>query len=133
MDITGVRVVIRAIEKKREETKQQMAPAMKACADVVLRKALKYCPKDTGALRKSGVASVSGTGWASRAVVAFGGETAHYAIYVHEDLSKYHEPPTQAKFLERAYRETKGVQTNILKRATTGKMQAIVNDEVEDR
>jgi len=30
---------------------------------------------------------------------------APYAIYVHEDLEAYHDPPTQAKFLEDAIRD----------------------------
>jgi methionine synthase II (cobalamin-independent) len=31
--------------------------------------------------------------------------TAPYAIYVHEDLTKYHAPPTQAKFVEQPARQ----------------------------
>jgi len=29
-----------------------------------------------------------------------------YAVYVHEDLTKYHAPPTQAKFLEQPARDS---------------------------
>ena len=31
--------------------------------------------------------------------------TTPYAVYVHEDLTKYHAPPTQAKFVEQPFRQ----------------------------
>lgn len=75
---------------------------------VMLIRALEATPVRTGALRNSGetikakhqAGSVGG-------MVQFGGDGAvPYTLYVHEDLTAAHKPPTQAKFLETAAVET---------------------------
>jgi hypothetical protein len=58
-----------------------------------------------GSLKRSG--HVARHGHADY-TVEYGGPDAPYAIYVHEILSYYHRPPTQAKFLEQPYDELKG-------------------------
>ncbi len=42
------------------------------------------------------------------------GYTANYAIFVHENLEAYHEPPTQAKYLEQPARELKPELASII-------------------
>lgn len=62
------------------------------------------CPKDTGALVESGyvaTAKVSKNLIAAEVGYAKDG-FPDYALIVHEDLTKHHEEPTQAKFLEDA-------------------------------
>lgn len=90
--------------------------ALRKCAEVILRKALKYTPVDTKALYNSGHVEGEGKGFGARYRVVFGGPDAPYAIYVHERLDQHHEPPTCAKFLERGARETQGTCSSILKR-----------------
>lgn len=58
-----------------------------------------YCPKDTGELRASAHIVEQGSGTDYAAQVQY---DTRYALYVHEDLTKHHEPPTQAKYLDRA-------------------------------
>ena len=40
-------------------------------------------------------------------MIGFGGAAAPYAIYVHENVSARHAPPTQAKFLEQPVMEAR--------------------------
>ena len=81
-----------------------------------------YCPIDTGELRESGIVVEQGAGETYAAQVEFG---TRYALYVHEDLTVYHEPPTQAKFLDRASEEVIGQ----LGMSGFGMMSQDVNDE----
>lgn len=69
------------------------------------------CPERSGRLRRT--AHLSGPHirgdriWfvMSYGTDANGTEPAPYAIYVHENVEAYHDPPTQAKFLELALQE----------------------------
>lgn len=59
-----------------------------------------YVPVDTGALRASGfVEPPTPTHTGASITLGFGGPSAPYAVYVHEDLTKRH-PVGQAKYLE---------------------------------
>jgi hypothetical protein len=71
------------------------------------------CPIDSGTLRATAYLSpvkVRGDGniqfFMSYGTNINGTKPAPYAVYVHEDIEKYHEPPTQAKFLEDAVQES---------------------------
>jgi hypothetical protein len=58
-------------------------------------------PVDTGALRSSGyVTTPYIVGKDVGVAIVYGGAAAPYALWVHEILENYHEPPTKAKFLE---------------------------------
>lgn len=58
-------------------------------------------PVDTGALRGSGgVSAPQNTADGVAVDIFYGGPAAPYALYVHEIQDNYHEPPTQAKYLE---------------------------------
>jgi hypothetical protein len=68
-------------------------------ANMIFAKAMILTPIDTGALRGSGGVSApmnmpQGIG----VDIFFGGPAAPYALYVHEILGNYHNPPTQAKY-----------------------------------
>jgi hypothetical protein len=41
-----------------------------------------------------------------------------YCVYVHEDMTAYHKPPTRAKFLEGPAREKKDMIANIVHETT---------------
>jgi hypothetical protein len=70
----------------------------------VLEQATIYTPVKTGALRASGYLEVMQTsGSVISAEIGFGrGGEPSYTVFVHEDMTKYHVPPTQAKFLQTA-------------------------------
>ena len=61
-------------------------------------------PVDTGVLRGSGGVSAPQQGPSCYFVdIFYGGPAAPYALYVHEILGNYHNPPTQAKYLEQPF------------------------------
>lgn len=66
--------------------------------------AVKQTPIDLGPLRGSyaGSPRKTGKGFDTSVEVACG---TYYAIYVHENLTAYHNPGTNAKFLEKPARE----------------------------
>jgi hypothetical protein len=46
--------------------------------------------------------------------IFYGGPAASYALYVHEIIGNYHNPPTQAKYLEQPVMEAMStIQENI--------------------
>ena len=69
----------------------------------VLEQAQIYAPVKTGAFRNSGYLEVMQKGNVFEAEIGFGrGGEPTYTVFVHEDMTKYHVPPTQAKFLQTA-------------------------------
>jgi hypothetical protein len=87
-------------------------------ANMIFAKAMILTPIDTGALRGSGGVSApmnmpQGIG----VDIFFGGPAAPYAMYVHEILGNYHNPPTQAKYLEQPFMERlPEIQQNMARR-----------------
>jgi phosphoribosylcarboxyaminoimidazole (NCAIR) mutase len=87
-------------------------------ANMIFAKAMVLTPIDTGALRGSGGVSApmnmpQGIG----VDIFFGGPAAPYAMYVHEILGNYHNPPTQAKYLEQPFMERlPEIQQNMARR-----------------
>lgn len=68
-----------------------------------------YVPVDTGRLKASGRIEHHERGPGSFVFsVKYGGPGMKYAIYVHEDPTKKHAPPTSMKYLERAVVEVAG-------------------------
>lgn len=118
--MTGIERVLRAIGKAKADGAIKIRDGLEKCAWVIYRKSQGYVPVETGALKESGLVEVSGQGNGARASVVYGGPGAPYAVFVHEDLTKHHKPPTCAQFLTRALRETRGTCANILKREFAG-------------
>jgi hypothetical protein len=75
-------------------------------------------PVDTGVLRGSGGVSAPQQGPSGYFVdIFYGGPAAPYALYVHEILGNYHNPPTQAKYLEQPFMASLNqLQNNIASR-----------------
>ena len=65
----------------------------------VMNEALRLCPVDTGYLRGSRVVEEPSNLY-DGTIMATIGFSAEYAYWVHELTGNYHNPPTQAKFLE---------------------------------
>jgi hypothetical protein len=75
-------------------------------ANVIFNRSQVLVPVDTGALRGSGGVSAAipvpgGVG----VDIFYGGPAASYALFVHEIQHFYHNPPTQAKYLEQPFME----------------------------
>jgi len=114
VDDFSLKRAIRALNKIRDNVvPTAIAEGIPKCLDAILKKSQQYVPVETGELRDSGFKEVAGTGrWATGIV----GYSAPHALPVHERVELQHAPPTGAKFLERAARESKGVCTRIMKR-----------------
>ena len=80
--------------------KEASARALRSVAEVYMTEAKKRTPVLTGVLRSSGhVVGPSKDGDTWKVSLVFGGPSASYAIYVHENLNAHH-PVGQSKFLE---------------------------------
>ena len=87
-------------------------------ANMIFARAMVLTPIDTGALRGSGgVSAPMNTRQGIGVDIFFGGPAAPYAMYVHEILGNYHNPPTQAKYLEQPFMERlPEIQQNMVRR-----------------
>lgn len=124
-------IVLRQIELFRRNLRAGSEAGAVAEMQQVLAKALTYTPIETGALRNSGrVIGPVRRGETSLVSVTFGGPShpryVHYAVYVHENAYARHAPPTQWKFLERAFNERKrGMAARIARRAAAASRRAV--------
>lgn len=116
MRITGVDRTIRAMRAKTAQDARNIQDGITRCTEVILRKAMVYVPKETGALAATGQVHVTGTGFGCRGEVTFGGPDAPYAFAVHEIAQATHAPPTRAYYLRDAVAHTRGTCTAILRR-----------------
>jgi hypothetical protein len=120
-EIQGVSRLLQVFENRRKQAPLELREKLHDAGDVILAKALYYVPKDTLALAKSGRVSVAGDAVTDKmeVTVEFGGDVdgtvLDYVVFVHEDMEAYHAPPTCAKFLTRAYRETKAEVAKIIR------------------
>lgn len=64
-----------------------------------------YCPIDTGALRGTALVTAELRELPLASADIRFGDGIDYAVFVHERLDLFHQPPTQAKFLQRAVDE----------------------------
>jgi len=100
------------------EAPKAVAIAIYEEANVIFAKSQILVPVDTGALRGSGgVSAIQGSGRGMYVDIFYGGPAASYALYVHEIIGNYHNPPTQAKYLEQPFMESLAqIQNNISRR-----------------
>lgn len=95
--VTGVKESLAAIRAIGGATKRATQQGTKEALDYLLKETLKVTPKKTGTLRKSGKVVMKRVGEVTEWQIVF---TAPYAVWVHECVTDYHEPPTKAKFLQ---------------------------------
>ena len=107
---SDARAQMRQIQKNLEnligEIEGVTPEAVEYALQPIYDKSQQYCPVDTGKLKESGYIEVRQKGDRIEGEVGYGKRgNPFYAPYVHEMVDLYHEPPTQAKFLERAVNE----------------------------
>lgn len=101
VEIDGNREIAAALKKYGTDAYLSFAKNLYREGEELIAEAKPITPIDKGTLRNSGYVEDPVLEPTQITVLAgFGGAAQGYAIYVHEDLSKYHNPPTQAKFLE---------------------------------
>lgn len=85
----------------KEQSPLAVAQAIWEEANLIFARSQVLVPVDTGVLRGSGGVSAPQRGTEGYFVdIYYGGPAAPYALYVHEIIGNYHNPPTQAKYLE---------------------------------
>jgi hypothetical protein len=100
--LTGAKELIARLEAAPAEANLELAAALYQEGEAIMRDALPITPIDLGNLRSSAHVDLPKTTGLGQyeVVLGFGGASAPYALYVHENLEARHDAPTQAKFLE---------------------------------
>lgn len=115
VEIVPVNFIRQAMRKLTKSTERRTEEASYAAAVRIYQLSQVYVPVKTGFLKSTGRVEKEGKGFQRVCLVVY--ETP-YAGYVHENLTAYHAPPTQAKYLEtaaRAYQyETFTVETGLI-------------------
>lgn len=103
--LSGVSESIRTLRGYGKKLDPAMERGVHAMTEYLGEEANKVTPIKTGDLRNSQRRQYTGKGRFCRGRVTY---NTRYAIYVHEDLDKYHAPGTYAKFLQRTAFEKRG-------------------------
>ena len=114
-DLNGDEQLVKALKSGKEKSPQAIAQAIWEEANMIFAKSQILAPVDTGVLRGSGGVSAPQMGNQGYFVdIFYGGPAAPYALYVHEIIGNYHNPPTQAKYLEQPVMEAMdGLQSRL--------------------
>lgn len=130
--VTGIGMMMKVIGKAQKQVEGSIADNLIAWAEMTKGLADEMCPHETGALLRSGRIEVQGRGLGTRVDVMYGNEEAYYALYVHENTTVYHAPPTCAKWLELAVKKVRGQGKRLTGRETlAGKRKYMDGGEVE--
>lgn len=102
---TGAAGVIANLNALAAKVPQHVEAALREEAEIEMTEAKKRTPVDLGPLRASGKVTTTRAGLRITAELGFGGPSAPYAVYVHEDMDAHH-PVGEAKFLESTIKES---------------------------
>lgn len=100
LTVAGFDRALANIDAAIENLRAKAVIALYQEAEIEMTEAKRRTPVDTGALRDSGFVEPAEEDFGGVSVrLGFGGASAPYAIYVHENLEAIH-PVGEAKFLE---------------------------------
>ena len=106
VDFKGGDAVMRALRLLGEKAPDAMGKALYQEANDIIREAKVLTPVDTGVLKGSAFVNLPDVSGSEVSVtLGYGQAASAYAEVQHEELSYYHKPPTQAKFLEQPFME----------------------------
>lgn len=106
LELRGQTELARAFRLLGPQGTKAMAMALFQEGERIMAAAKMLTPVDTGVLVGSGHVQLPVIQGDSVAVtLGFGGAASDYAVEVHESLTAYHRPPTQAKYLEQPFME----------------------------
>ena len=116
--LEGLDDLQKVLRNLKDQSGAVMGQALYEEANVIFANSQVLVPVDTGVLRGSGGVSAPQMGTRGYFVdIFYGGPAAPYALYVHEIIGNYHNPPTQAKYLERPLMDRiPAIQQNLSKR-----------------
>lgn len=101
LELKGREEMERAMRVLGEKGTTAMGASLFAEGQRVMNAAKGLAPVQTGVLKTSGLVLLPEiTSDGVSVTLGFGGAASDYAEVQHEELSYYHKPPTQAKFLE---------------------------------
>jgi hypothetical protein len=106
----GLDTLIGVLRAAPDHVKQWTDNELLGVAYDVFNESQRQVPVDTGTLKNSGHVSSDG----DEINISYGGAAAGYALWVHENLTARHKPPTKAKFLEDPFNEKIGELSNRL-------------------
>lgn len=106
VDFKGGEAVMRALRLLGDKAPEAMGKALYQEGNDILREAKVLTPVDTGVLKGSAFVNLPEVSGAAVSVtLGYGQAAKDYAEVQHEELSYYHKPPTQAKFLEQPFND----------------------------
>lgn len=108
----GVQASIKKLRKYRELGAKGAELGVFKATEFNKRQSVKVTPIEYGDLRKSARTQYTGSGYEKKGLITF---NTDYAIYVHEDLTKYHAPGTYAKYLQRPVWENRAITSQIIR------------------
>ena len=116
--LDGIDDLQKVLKNLKDQSGEVMGQALYEEANVIFANSQVLVPVDTGVLRGSGGVSAPQMGTRGYFVdIFYGGPAAPYALIVHEIIGNYHNPPTQAKYLERPLMDrVPAIQQNLSKR-----------------
>ena len=116
--LDGIDDLQKVLKNLKDQSGEVMGQALYEEANVIFANSQVLVPVDTGVLRCSGGVSAPQMGTRGYFVdIFYGGPAAPYALIVHEIIGNYHNPPTQAKYLERPLMDrVPAIQQNLSKR-----------------
>lgn len=121
VELEGLDDLLKMLLVEGRELTREVGRTLYREANDVFDRSQDICPIDTGALRSSGVVNQPEVeGDDVFVLIQYGGAAAPYAVIQHENLEYYHEPPTQAKYLEAPLVE-RTVEFNAAMREVLGK------------
>lgn len=105
-ELEGADELEATLKRAGEQAGHAVGQAIYEEATLIFNQSQILVPVDTGALRGSGgVSAPQNTSDGVAVDIFYGGPVVPYALYVHEIQGNYHEPPTQAKYLEQPLME----------------------------
>lgn len=121
VDFKGGDEVMRALRLLGEKAPDAMGKSLYQEGNDILRAAKVLTPIDTGVLRGSAFVNLPEVNGSEVSVtLGYGQAAKDYAEVQHEELSYYHKPPTQAKYLEQPFNEA---VANGMEQRITSKLQ----------
>lgn len=121
VDFKGGEEVMRALRLLGEKAPNAMGAALYQESNDIIREAKVLTPFREGTLAGSAFVNHPNVSGAEVSVtLGYGQAASAYAEVQHEELSYYHKPPTQAKFLEQPFNEAVG---NGMEQRITYKLQ----------
>ena len=99
MPLKGADEAIKNTDKWARENWDKIGVAWRDEIAKIVGEATELCPVKTGRLRAT-IHNVSRVEITPNRLTGIIGCGTDYGVYVHEDLTKRHNPPTQAKFIE---------------------------------